>query len=81
MHKVAQIVNQTAFVCFFEIDGGWEEEVLFRRVYHTMLSSIMEDRNVSPYRKGDRPTDPACIWTRKRDGTNIYAERPANFVH
>jgi hypothetical protein len=81
MHKVAQIVNQTAFVCFFEIDGGWEEEVLFRRVYHTMLSSIMEDRNVSPYRKGDRPTDPACIWTRKRDGMNIYAERPANFVH
>ena len=62
MHKVAQNVNETAFVCFFEVDGGWDEEVLFRRIHHIMPSPIVEDRSVSLYRKGDRPTDPACIW-------------------
>ena len=84
MYEVAQIVNHTVFVCFFETDCELDEEVLFRRIHHTMQSPITEGRSVSPYRKGNRPTDLACIWTlwtRIRDGTNIYTEWPANSVH
>jgi hypothetical protein len=82
MHKVAQNVNQAAFVCFFEVDSGWDEEVLFRRIHHTIPSPIMEDRSVPPYRKGDRLTKHALDVMDEDMGRDEYTtERPANSVH
>jgi hypothetical protein len=84
MRKIAQNVNQIAFVWFLGIGGGWDEEASFRRIHYTVLSPIMEDRNVSLYRKGNRPTDPACIWTlwaRTWDRTIYTTQQPANSVH